>query len=236
MVHHSVFFSRDAWFRLFFVSACLFLSSFFALPAQAGSDHHIVTPAQAYKLGHKYASPMSAHRNYVKADYWFTQAAKQGFAPAEKSLGTAYLWGYGVPSNKVKAQYWLSKAYLAGDYEAAYGLGYCAGGLPKGLHWFKIAAKHGDYSAEHALAHAYYSGGKIPRNPVKGAYWLKQLSAQGSYWADLHLGEAYYKGDGVPQNSMEAIALWKIVVHNHKEAWHHDVRLAKEDIRHAEKN
>ncbi len=203
-------------------------------PVQVPTHVHTITPVQAEKLGHKYANPMYSHRNYVKADYWFAQAAKQGYAPAEKSLGSAYLWGNGVPSNNAKAHYWLSKAYHAGDYDAAYGLGYCAGGLPKGLHWFEIAARHGDYGAEHALASAYYSGKQIPRDPAKGAYWLKKLSAQGSEWADLRLGEAYYKGDGVPQNSMKAVALWKIIVGHHKTAWRHYVRRAKADIRHAE--
>jgi len=49
---------------------------------------------------------------------WFRKAAKQGDAPAQFTLGFAYMAGEGVPKDYVQAYMWLKLA-VAGGFEKA---------------------------------------------------------------------------------------------------------------------
>ena len=45
-------------------------------------------------------------QNYKKTVYWWRKAADQGYADAQRSLGTAYYNGIGVAQNYKQAVYW----------------------------------------------------------------------------------------------------------------------------------
>lgn len=57
-------------------------------------------------------------KDYTKAFYWYSQAASEGFAIAQLSVGQFYLNGIVVAQDDNKAYEWLKKAADQGDTEA----------------------------------------------------------------------------------------------------------------------
>jgi TPR repeat protein len=106
---------------------------------------------------------------------WLTEAAKQGYAPAEYELGRIYLYGRGVPSN-------YSKALL----------------------WERKAADQGDPRAQRDLALIYERGFGVKTNSQEAAAWNRKAAAQGQPDAQLQLAQALENGAGVRKNSNEA--------------------------------
>ncbi len=48
--------------------------------------------------------------NYAEAVKWLSQAAEQGFVPAQYYLGKSYYHGFGVEQDYEQARYWFQKA------------------------------------------------------------------------------------------------------------------------------
>ena len=74
------------------------------------------------ELGRKYANGEKGFlKNYAKARYWFSKAAKQGDASAQDYLCTLYVNGQGVRADKVLAHMWcnVAAANLKADEELA---------------------------------------------------------------------------------------------------------------------
>ena len=61
--------------------------------------------------------------DYVKAAYWFNEAASHGYVKAFNEIGEAYYYGYGVKIDKHKAIEWFKKGAEAGDAAAQYSYG-----------------------------------------------------------------------------------------------------------------
>jgi TPR repeat protein len=106
---------------------------------------------------------------------WLTEAANQGYAPAEYELGRIYLYGRGVPS----------------DYS-------------KALVWERKAADQGDPRAQRDLAFMYERGFGVKAEPQEAAAWNRKAAAQGQPDAQLQLAQALEHGIGVTKNSNEA--------------------------------
>lgn len=124
-------------------------------------------------LGDYYA----VQKHYVKSCQWFRKAADQGYAPAEKDLGIAYLKGYGLLKNNVKATYWIKKA-----------------------------ADQGYAPAEAELGNLYYSGRGVPKNDVECMNWVQKAADQGYAPAEYFVGVINYNGSiGVQKNNEKAI-------------------------------
>jgi TPR repeat protein len=86
--------------------------------------------------------------NNQEAVKWFHKAALQGYAPAQSSLGIAYITGLGVSQDYKEAFYWLQKAAVQGSTIAQYNLGlmYFHGhGIPqafiKAYFWSELAVE-----------------------------------------------------------------------------------------------
>lgn len=104
-----------------------------------------------------------------------TDAADQGYEPAEYELGRIYLYGRGVPADYPRAFVWESKA-----------------------------GEQGDSRAQRDLAFMYERGFGVPADPAKAAEWNRKAAGHGVAEAQLHLGEALESGAGVTADPAEA--------------------------------
>lgn len=106
---------------------------------------------------------------------WLTDAAGQGYAPAQYELGRIYLYGRGVPADYAKA-----------------------------LLWERKAADQGDPRAQRDLAFMYERGFGVQADPAQAAEWNRRAAGQGNAEAQLHLAKALDEGVGVKQDAEEA--------------------------------
>src|SRR5262245_2221402 len=107
--------------------------------------------------------------------HWLTEAANQGYAPAQYELGRIYLYGRGVPA----------------DYN-------------KALMWERKAAEQGGPRAQRDLAFMYERGFGVQADPAQAAEWNRKAAVQGNAEAQLHLANALDNGAGVSHDSEEA--------------------------------
>lgn len=106
---------------------------------------------------------------------WLTEAAGQGYGPAQYELGRIYLYGRGVPADYAKA-----------------------------LQWEQKAADQGDSRAQRDLAFMYERGFGVKADPAQAAEWNRRAALQGNAEAQLHLAKALDEGAGVNHDSEEA--------------------------------
>jgi TPR repeat protein len=104
-----------------------------------------------------------------------TEAAGQGYAPAQYEVGRIYLYGRGVPIDYAKALLWEQKA-----------------------------AEQGDPRAQRDLAFIYERGFGVTADPAQAAAWNRKAAAQGHPEAQMHLAKALDEGAGVSKNPDEA--------------------------------
>ena len=70
-------------------------------------------------------------KDKASAVKWYREAAKQGYARAQVSLGDCYAQGTGIEKNVVEAAKWYRKATEQGSAEAAERLKSLGEPLPK---------------------------------------------------------------------------------------------------------
>jgi TPR repeat protein len=99
------------------------------------------------------------------------EAAEQGYAEAQFTLGGEYALGHGVPR----------------DYGEA-------------AKWYRKAAEQGYARAQFSLGFSYYFGHGVPQDYGEAAKWYRKAAEQGYADAQFYLGFAYANGDGVPQD------------------------------------
>jgi len=104
-----------------------------------------------------------------------TEAAGQGYAPAQYEVGRIYLYGRGIPI----------------DYALA-------------LVWERKAAEQGDPRAQRDLAFMYERGFGVAADPAQAAEWNQKAATQGNAEAQLHLAKGLDDGVGVSKDSEEA--------------------------------
>src|ERR1051325_8122739 len=104
-----------------------------------------------------------------------TEAASQGYAPAEYELGRIYLYGRGIPT----------------DYAQA-------------LTWERKAAEQVDPLAQRDLAFMYERGFGVAADPAQAAEWNRKAAMQGNAEAQLHLAKGLDEGVGVSKDAEQA--------------------------------
>ena len=178
-------------------------------------------------------------QNYAEAATRYRQAADQGNAFAQVSLGLMYYYGEGVPQDYAKAAAWSRRAADQGNAFAQGFLGlmyyYGEGVLQdyaEAATWFRRGADQGNAFAQDLLgdmienkiietlqprivvetedgAEAVYYGKGIPGNHVEVVAWYRQAADQGDASAQYLLGFMYYNGYGVPQDYAEAATRYR---------------------------
>lgn len=97
-------------------------------------------------------------QDYQQAVYWFTKAAKQGYANAQSMLGLCYYYGEGVSQ----------------DYQQA-------------VHWYTLAANQGDATSQKDLGECYLEGKGVKKNCRKALKWFKKAKANGAFGTDWYI-------------------------------------------------
>ena len=137
--------------------------------AEAKDAEAQTTLASCYDLG------LHVQPNGKESIRLLTEAANQGYEPAEYEVGRIYLYGRGVPANYGQA-----------------------------LTWEQKAADHGDARAQRDLAFMYERGFGVEPDLTQAAEWNRKAAAQGNAQAQLELAKALDDGLGVEKNSDEA--------------------------------
>jgi len=144
-------------------------------------------------------------------------AAEQGDAKAQYTLGNTYQDGDGVEKDFVEAMKWFRKAAEQGFAGAQNNLGnaYQLGtGVPKdsveAVKWFRKAAEQGFAKSQFSLGVAYDNGDGVDERPAEAVWWFRKAAEQGFAKAQKSLGNAYYTGDGVKKNSAESVHWYRL--------------------------
>ena len=154
----------------------------------------------------------------IKSMDLYTQAAEQGYIPAQTELATIYERGYIVPQDRLKALEWYMKAAEQGDIFSQIQIGkiYRYGsGVPTDLaeaeKWYTKAAEQGSAPAQYELAQMYYyiagetdDSIKAQEWYAKAETWYTRAAEQGYAYAQYELGNMYQHGIGVKCDDAEA--------------------------------
>lgn len=159
---------------------------------------------------------------------WFFEAADQGYADAQYTLGWMFMQGEGLDQDLGQAFHWLRQAARQGHLQAQYHLGnlYIQGqGTapdPKtAMYWYKKAAeqgheearqaqvklflkaaRQGDLDAQYRLGMLY---AKVPETLPQAFQWIHRAAIRGHVTAQFTLGTLYVQGEQVPQNFEQAV-------------------------------
>ncbi|MBR5161078.1 MAG: SEL1-like repeat protein, partial [Thermoguttaceae bacterium] len=165
-------------------------------------------PAAMRTLAWHYYQGKSITKNYVKAFELYLRAAElndnvtdkqrqqeidaifgmanDGFAPAQRQLGDAYLSGKGVEQDSQKAYEWFLKAAQQGDEKSQFRVGEMlhngeAGtkNLSEAINWFLKSAEQGMAESQYALGVCYANGEGVEKNYAEAERWLLKAARQG---------------------------------------------------------
>ena len=130
-------------------------------------------------------------QDYHTAVEWFSEAAEQGYAPAQFLLGTMYFNGQGVEQDRARAFEWSSKAAEQGHAQAQHFLGvmYEYGhGIEKddkkAVEWYSKAAEQGNNKAQRALGFMFENGRGVEKDNDKALEWYRRAVAHGNSRAE----------------------------------------------------
>ena len=165
-----------------------------------------------YVLGKHYYD----NQNYDKAIDYYKEAAEQGNAEAQNSLGIMYYNGEGVEKNYTEAVKWYRKAAEQGNADAHINLGnryYYGEGVEKNyseaVKWYRKAAEQGNARGQNNLGLSYYNGEGVEKNYTEAVKWFRKAAEQGYAWAQNSLGIMYYNGEGIEKNYSEAVKWYR---------------------------
>ena len=163
-----------------------------------------------YSVGHR----SLMEKDFDAAVHWLDRAAEQGYAPAQDSLGSMYLYGNGVEQDFETAAYWIIKAAEQGHVPAQDRLAfmYLRGegvelDFETAALWTAKAAEQGHVLAQNRLASMYQYGLGVKQDLEKAADWFAKAAEQSDAKAQSNLGLMYLYGDGV-EKSLEKAVLW----------------------------
>jgi len=139
---------------------------------------------KAAAKGHAGAQVGIGDVNYTKERYedavtWFTKAAEQHDADAERWLGHCYRFGNGVEQNLDTALAWFEKAAAKGHADGQFGIGvvnYTKERYEEAVTWFTKAAAQGDTDAEVHLGDCYRKGRGVTRDIPKAIEWYTKAA------------------------------------------------------------
>ena len=149
--------------------------------------------------------------DFLTAIQRYTQAAEQGYAPAQNNLGFMYLSGMGLDQSYEKAFEYMNSAAEQGYAPAQSNLGYiyCFGlgtepSYEEAYRYNSLAADQGDAPGQCNLGYQYCYGLGVEQSYEKAVEYY-QLSADQDYAAAIdHLGYMYEHGFGVEQSYEKA--------------------------------
>ena len=177
-------------------------------------------PGAMRTLAWHYYQGKSIAKNYLKAFELYQQAAElnntvteeqrlqeidavfgmanDGFAPAQRHLGDAYLSGKGIEQDSKKAYEWFLKAAQQGDEKAQFCVAEMlhngeAGtkDLSEAVQWFLKSAEQGMAESQYALGICYANGDGVEKNYAEAERWLLKAALQGDPRHEYQLAILY---------------------------------------------
>ncbi|MBR0238174.1 MAG: SEL1-like repeat protein [Thermoguttaceae bacterium] len=177
-------------------------------------------PAAMRTLAWHYYQGKSITKNYVKAFDLYRRAAElndnvtekqrqqemdaafgmanDGFAPAQRQLGDAYLSGKGVEQDSQKAYEWFLKAAQQGDDKAQFRVAEMLSSgeagrkdLSEAVKWFLKSAEQGMTESQYALGICYANGEGVEANFDEAERWLLKAARQGDPRHQYQLAKLY---------------------------------------------
>lgn len=156
------------------------------------------------------------NEEYEEAAELFLEAAEQGNAYAQYSIGYCYEKGTGTNQAYRMAVEWYKKAAEQGYADAQVNLGLCyenGNGIPqnyaKAVEWYAKAAEQAHAVAQYNLGLCYFNGNGVLQNYAKAVEWFQKAAAQGYVDAQNLLGNCYANGNGVVQNYNKAVEWYR---------------------------
>jgi TPR repeat protein len=148
---------------------------------------------------------------------WYRQAAEQGHADAQASLGWCYSDGKGVPQDHREAVRWFRLSAEQGLARAQVNLGYAYElglGVPQdygeAFHWYSLGADQGQPYGLSNLGELYQRGLGVERNDAEAVRLFRLAADAGFSGGQYYLGLMYEQGRGVPQDITEALRLYRL--------------------------
>ena len=160
------------------------------------------------------------NRNNFRTAYvsWI-EAAKDGDADSQHSLGWLYENGSGVARNYIAASYWykLSAAQGLGGAQLNLGNLYDNGlGVEKNYEeaarLYLAAAEKGFAEAQNNIGVMYFEGHGVEQSYGEAAKWLDKAAERGVPAAQNRLGVMYFKGLGVEKDHEKALFWLELAV------------------------
>jgi len=156
-------------------------------------------------------------KDYAQAIKWYRQAADEGHAAAQYSLGCSYSQGEGVAKDMYEAVKWWRRAAEQGYLEAQYNLG-CSLSSGTGTvkdcaeaaRWFHMAAQKGHAASMNNLGNCYINGDGVAQNAQEAVNLFYKAAQQGNAEAQMALGNCFNMGAGVAKDMREAVRWWKM--------------------------
>ncbi len=165
--------------------------------------------AQAqYNLGVMLAGGRGVPKDTVEADRWFRLAADQGHPDAVAALRrtdptpTLPSTPEAAEQGNAEAQYSLGSRYASGlgvekdDAEA--------------VRWYRLAAEQGHAVAQYSLGLHYALGQGVEEDYSESARWIRRAAEQGHAGAQFLLGSTYENGRGVEPDFSEALRWYRL--------------------------
>jgi TPR repeat protein len=173
--------------------------------------------AESLAKGNDYLSGQGlVPKDYKQAMRWFLNAADQGSAEAQFSVGVMYMFGYGVKLDYAEALRWYRKAADQAHTGAFVNLGnmYAQGeGVPRddaeALRWFSKAADQAFVQAQHLVGDYYENGRGVQQDYTKALYWYQKAADQDYAPAQNDIGYLYDRGKGVERDDAEALRWYR---------------------------
>lgn len=155
-------------------------------------------------------------KDYAAARSDFNEAAAQGNARAQATLGIMYKFGLGVPADLKQAAQWLTLAADSGNAGAQRELGdlYLDGqGVAKNpaqaAHYYAMAAVQNDVPAQYKLGALYENGVGLNKDPRRALELYQAAARAGNPDALFRIAYFYFYGANLPKNFDNAVALLK---------------------------
>lgn len=157
--------------------------------------------------------------NGVPVDYsegidWLEKAAKQGDVDAMASLGTSYMYGFGVNRNEGVAENWLLRSAELGSVRGQGLLAnlYASKGNAefdkKAFKYFLMAAKQGEGVSQSKIAIMYLQGKAVNQDYEKSLYWALLSAENGNSDGQLIAGLIYSSGYGLDKPNVSEGKKW----------------------------
>ncbi len=139
-----------------------------------------------YIVGAMYDHGQGVARSYAQAAEWYRQAANQGYAEAQFSLGFMLYNGTGTNGGAV-----------AQNYSGA-------------ARWFRLAAGQGVVAARHLLGQMYLRGDGVEKDPAAALRWAR-FAAYQDFAGSQYIVAVLLGNSRVPEDMIESFTWFEVL-------------------------